>query len=70
MIGRWVAPLNQYHFKTVHRPRTQHRNQDGLSKRPWLRAQGQRCGDRPGSEQEIQFHVPERLREPLHRAIH
>ena len=33
MIGRWIARLYQYHFKTVHRPRTQHRNADGLSKR-------------------------------------
>ena len=33
MIGRWTARIDQYHFKTVHRPRTQHRNVDGLSKR-------------------------------------
>ena len=33
MIGRWIARLDQYHFKTVHRPRTQHRNAVGLSKR-------------------------------------
>ena len=33
MIGRWIARLDQYHFKTIHRPRTQHRNADGLSKR-------------------------------------
>ena len=33
MIGRWIARLEQYHFKTIHRPRTQHRNADGLSKR-------------------------------------
>ena len=33
MIGRWIARLDQYHFKTIHRPRTQHRNIDGLSKR-------------------------------------
>ena len=33
MIGRWIAHLDQYHFKTIHRPRTQHRNVDGLSKR-------------------------------------
>ena len=33
MIGRWIARLDQYHFKTVHRPRTQHRNVDGLIKR-------------------------------------
>ena len=33
MMGRWIARLDQYHFKTVHRPRTQHRNADGLSKR-------------------------------------
>ena len=41
MIGRWIARLDQYHFKTVHRPRTQHRNADGLSKKTNdLRAQG------------------------------
>ena len=33
MIGRWIARLDQYHFKTIHRPRTQHRNADGFSKR-------------------------------------
>ena len=33
MIGRWIARLNQYNLKTIHRPRTQHRNADGLSKR-------------------------------------
>ena len=33
MIGRWIARLDQYHFKTIHRPRTQHRNVDGLSMR-------------------------------------
>ena len=33
MIGRWIARLDQYHIKTIHRPRTQHRNADGLSKR-------------------------------------
>ena len=33
MIGRWITRLDQYHFKTVHRPRSQHRNVDGLSKR-------------------------------------
>ena len=33
MIGRWTARLDQYHhFKTIHRPVTQHRNADGLSK--------------------------------------
>ena len=33
MIGRWIARLDQYHFKTIRRPRTQHRNAYGLSKR-------------------------------------
>ena len=33
MIGRWIECLDQYHFKTVDRPRTQQRNADGLSKR-------------------------------------
>ena len=33
IIGRWIARLDQYHFKTVHRPRTQHQIVDGLSKR-------------------------------------
>ena len=30
---RWIARLDQYNFNIVHRPRTQHRNADGLSKR-------------------------------------
>ena len=33
MIGRCIERLDQYHFKTIHRPRTQHRNVDELSKR-------------------------------------
>ena len=33
MIGRRISRLDQYHFKTIHRPRTRHRNVDGLSKR-------------------------------------
>ena len=33
MIGRWIARLNQYHFRTIQRPRTQHRNAYGPSKR-------------------------------------
>ena len=33
MIGRWIAHLNHYHFKKIDRPRTQHRNAGGLSKR-------------------------------------
>ena len=33
MIGRWIVRLDQYHFRTLHRPRTQHSNADGLSKR-------------------------------------
>ena len=33
MIGRWIARLDQCHFKMIHRPRAQHRNADGLSKR-------------------------------------
>ena len=33
MIGRWIARLHQNHFKTIHRPRTQNRNVDVLSKR-------------------------------------
>ena len=33
MIGRWIASLDQYHFKTIHRLPTQHRNAEGLSKR-------------------------------------
>ena len=35
MIGRWIARRDQYLFKTIHRPRTQHRNVDGLSKRTY-----------------------------------
>ena len=33
LIGRWVMALEKYHFKVEHRPRTQHRNADDLSKR-------------------------------------
>ena len=33
LIARWVMALEKYHFKVEHRPRTQHRNADGLSKR-------------------------------------
>ena len=33
IVWRWIARLDQYHFITIHRPRTQHRNADGLSKR-------------------------------------
>ena len=32
-IGRWIMALEKYHFRIEHRPRTQHRNADGLSKR-------------------------------------
>ena len=32
-IGRWIMTLEKYHFRVEHRPRTQHRNADGLSKR-------------------------------------
>ena len=33
IIGRWIMALEKYHFAIQHRPRTQHRNGDGLSKR-------------------------------------
>ena len=33
LIGRWIMTLDKYHFRVEHRPRTQHRNADGLSKR-------------------------------------
>ena len=33
LIGRWTMTLDKYHFRVEHRPRTQHRNADGLSKR-------------------------------------
>ena len=33
LIGRWIMTLDKYHFRVQHRPRTQHRNADGLSKR-------------------------------------
>ena len=33
LIGRWIMTLDKYHFCVEHRPRTQHRNADGLSKR-------------------------------------
>ena len=31
--GRWIMALEKYHFTVKHRPKTQHRNADGLSKR-------------------------------------
>ena len=31
--GRWIVALEKYHFSIEHRPRTQHGNADGLSKR-------------------------------------
>ena len=33
VIGRWIMALEKDHFAIQHRPRTQHRNADGLSKR-------------------------------------
>ena len=33
LIGRWIMTLDKYHFRVEHRPRTQHCNADGLSKR-------------------------------------
>ena len=33
LIGRWIMALEKYHLKVEHRPTTQHRNADGLSKR-------------------------------------
>ena len=33
IIGRWIVALEKYHFSIEHRPRTQPRNADGLSKR-------------------------------------
>ena len=33
LIGRWIMTLDKYQFRVEHRPRTQHRNADGLSKR-------------------------------------
>ena len=33
LIGMWIMTLEKYHFRVKHRPRTQHRNADGLSKR-------------------------------------
>ena len=33
LIDRWIMTLDRYHFRVEHRPRTQHRNADGLSKR-------------------------------------
>ena len=34
IIGQWIMALEKYHFNIEHRPRTQHRNADGLNKRP------------------------------------
>ena len=33
IIGRWIMAPEKYHFSIEHRPRTQHRNADGLSTR-------------------------------------
>ena len=33
LICRWIMALEKYHFRVEHRPRTQHCNADGLSKR-------------------------------------
>ena len=33
LIGQWIMTLDKYHFRVEHRPRTQHRNADGFSKR-------------------------------------
>ena len=33
LIGRWIMALEKYHFCVERRPRTQHRNADGLFKR-------------------------------------
>ena len=33
LIGRWILTFEKYHFTVEHRPRTQHQNTDGLSKR-------------------------------------
>ena len=33
LIGRWIMTLEKDHFRVEHRPRTQHRNADGLPKR-------------------------------------
>ena len=33
ILRRWIMALEKYHFKIEHRPRTQHRNANGLSKR-------------------------------------
>ena len=33
IVGRWIMALEKYHFTIEHRPRTQHRNANGLSNR-------------------------------------
>ena len=33
LIDRWIMTLEKYHFRVEHRPRSQHGNADGLSKR-------------------------------------
>ena len=33
MIGHWIARLDQYHFETIDRPRTQHRKTNGRGMR-------------------------------------
>ena len=70
MIGRLIARLDQYHFKTIHRPRTQHRNVDGRQKDQRLRTSGEDCGNSTRSEQGIQLHASERLRRTPHGALY
>ena len=62
MIGRRIARLDQYHFKTVQRRRTQQKKQRLHSPRTNLR-------EVAWSERRIQFHVTKRLQRLFHGTI-
>ena len=58
MIGSRIAPLNQYHFKTIHARWT---GIQMVLKGPTTTSTEKNCQDPTRSEQGIQFHVAERL---------
>ena len=56
LIGRCIMTLEKYHFRVEHRPRTQHRNADGLSKRPnECRWKEQRMAQLPPTAERLNF---------------
>ena len=60
LIGRWIMTLDRYHFRVEHRPRTQRRNADGLSKRTnEYRCREQQLAQLPASGERWNFHSAE-----------